>query len=639
MTFDDRNMEMRNIMLKSLFILLVLAATAASCSGAPEFELAGRELFEGPPRDAGFFYWGPVISDAKGMILSGGSAIMVIPVGTPIDEGITIHLDGEPLDIRTVGPLAWIAVKGIGLVVVDLSDLAAPRSRTAYAIQDIRSCDALGRYLIVSSDKSGLFLFDLKFIPFDEAPPLLSHLPDTAPGARLACWRNLVATVSGRDVTIFTLDFRSPELEELSNIEASAEITRAAISTGSILHLLSRGGELFRYDLKDPLLPVQIPSLPEKNISDICIRRTGGKALLKSGKIIPFPVPGARDKAGKAVPMDPQYSLMLGEGMTSSPTFPGSSIRCGRYGFITFGTGTGFNFYETDSKSTKAAGNIPMDGFAVELTVSGEYVYLANGRDGLRIGRVDGEGSVEWTGHVQTGEARDVAIEDDILVLADGKGGARFYRLTIPDSPALISTWESQSYLSAVKVREGRAYFAGGLLGIEVVDFTDPSTPSLLWSEKLSEVRGLEVDDGHLYVADGFEGFRIYSLTGPVPVLVSVMDTPGWVSDLYVSGDILYIADGQRGFMTVDISDRKGPRKLGRIEIGAISRTLHVRGNTAFIASQTLGITAIDISDPRKPLIAARYQTVDDARGVFSDDRFVYLASGSGGLYIFRYLK
>jgi hypothetical protein len=64
-----------------------------------------------------------------------------------------------------------------------------------------------------------------------------------------------------------------------------------------------------------------------------------------------------------------------------------------------------------------------------------------------------------------------------------------------------------------------------------------------------------------------------------------------------------------------------------------------VRGDVAFIATQTQGITAVDISDPRNPAIAARYQTVDDARGAFSDDRFVYLASGSGGLYIFRYKK
>ena len=61
MTFDDRITRMRNIMLKSLFIIIVLAATAASCSGAPEFELVERELFEGPPRDVGFFYWDPVI--------------------------------------------------------------------------------------------------------------------------------------------------------------------------------------------------------------------------------------------------------------------------------------------------------------------------------------------------------------------------------------------------------------------------------------------------------------------------------------------------------------------------------------------------------------------------------------------------
>jgi len=634
MTLYDRIDWMRNIMLKSLFIIIVLAAAAVSCSGAPEFELVERELFEGPPRDARLIQWGPGNSGKMGVILLGGGGVMIIPVN---DEEVMIPLDGIPLDAGIVGTNAWVAVRGIGLVGIDLSDHSAPKSWTAIEMEDIRSLNSIGRFIAVSSDKTGQYLFDAKMLPFGETPRLLTHLENTAPGTILTSTGRSITAVKGREAVLMLIDKDDHQLETCSSITAPAEITRAVESVWGTLHILTRDGEVLRYDVTDPHHPVQIPSLPEKNVSDLYLRRNGGLALLESGHIVPFHLPGSQERMGGPVSQDPQYSLMHGEGMTRSPSFPGSSIRYIKGGFITFGPDAGFNFYEYEKGVAKAAGNIPMKGFAIELTVSGDYIYLANGRDGLRIGRIDQEGSVEWTGHVQTEEARDVAIEDDILVLVDGKGGARFYRLTVPDSPSLISTWESLSYLSAVKVRAGRAYFAGGLRGVEVVDFTDPASPSLVWREKLSEVRGIEVDDDHLYVADGFEGFRIYSLAGSVPKLVSIMDTPGWVSDLFVSGDILYIADGQRGFMTVDISDRNAPAKLGRIEIGAIARTLHVRGKTAFIATQTLGITAIDVSDPRKPLVAARYRTVDDARGVFSDGTFVYLASGSGGLYIFRY--
>ncbi len=633
---------MRRTMLRSLFIILVLAATATSCSSAPEFELLSRDLFEGPARDAVFFEWEGTLPGTRGVILAAGGAVLVIPDGTPPEEGILIPLGGEPMDIEIIGYTAWIAVSGLGLVAIDLYDPASPREWTAYEIKDARSCAAAGRYLVVGGERSGLYLFNAESIPYPESPSLISHLENTAPGASLTSG----AIVSGSEVIM--TDVCNGAINEISRFEAPSKIT--AVEQGlTILHLLSSEGIVYRYDVSDPRLPRQLSPLPEKNISDICVGPKGGLALLESGKIVPFPVPRVNrfsDESGPSgsrysepLPSDPRYSLMRGEGMTRSPSFPGTSIRCSGDRLITFGPVTGFRFYRLDREYTRAEGKVPTRGFAMDIVVDGEYIYLANGRDGLRTGRVAGDGSVEWTGHVQTEEARDIAIEGDILVLADGTGGVRFYRITVPDSPALLSTCESSSHLSAVKARAGRAYLAGGLRGIEVVDFTDPSSPVLVWSERLSEVRGLDVDDGYLYVADGFNGFRIYSLAGDVPELISTMDTPGWVSDLSVSGDILHIADGQRGFMTVDVSDRSAPAKLGRVETGAIARTIHVHGDVVFVATQTLGITAVDVSNPRRPEVAARYMTVDDARGAFADDRFVYLASGSGGLYIFRYKK
>jgi hypothetical protein len=631
MTLHDGITRMRKIVLKCLFILTAVAAAATSCTGAPEFELIGKEMFEGPPRDAGFFQWEPGMDGARGWIIAGGGAVMVIPQGTPLDEGVVIQLDGAPLDIVTVAQNAWIATEDIGLVGIDLSDLTAPVTWTAHVIEDINSCVTAGRYIIACGSKSGLYLFDAKGVPPGGSPRLLFRIDDMVPGTRLISSGPHIytAVLSGGEVILFSRDTDKKALVERSRIEAPGEIVRSGISKWT-LHLLSRNGEVFRYDLENPHEPVRLPSLPEKNVSDIYIRYPGGLALLESGQIVPFSTEWSQD---------PRYSLMRAEGMTRSPGFPGRSIRAGRHGFVTFGPESGFNFYENDGDYIRARGNIPARGFAIDLTVNGEYIYLANGRDGLRIGRIDGEGSIGWTGHVQTDEARDAAIDGNILVLADGSGGVRFYDVTVPDSPALLSTWESSSYLSAVCASSGTAYLAGGLRGIEVVDFTDPANPSLLWNERLSEVRGLDIDKNHLYVADGFDGLRIYSLSGDVPGLISTMDTPGWVSDLFVSGDILYIADGQRGFMAADISDRSAPVRMGRIELGAIARTIHVRGDVAFIATQTLGITAVDVSDPRRPAIAARYQTVDDARGAFADERFVYLASGYGGLYIFRYKK
>jgi hypothetical protein len=615
---------------------LVLAAAAGSCASQPEFEPAGRALFNGPARDASVIRWGPEESGSTGVILSGGGAVMIIPADSP--ERL-VQLEGIPLGTGNVGTNVWVAVEGVGLTGIDISDIDGPKSWTAVEIGDIRSLAVMGRFVAVSGDESGLRLFDAGATRYGEAPRLIQRLEDTAAGTRLSPAGMLLTAAAGSKVLLFEFTPDAMKLEKAAVIEVPAAIKKVGASVWRTLHILTADGEVLRYDVTDLREPKELSPLPEMNVSDFCLRREGGLAFLDSGKIVPFSLPHSVDGSGNPLSQGPRYSLMLGEGMTRSPSFPGSSVRCLEEGFLTFGADAGFSFFEYDGGYVRAIRHIPSNGISIDVTVDGEHIYVANGKDGLRIGRVGEDGSVEWTGRVRTTEARGAAIEGDILALADGKGGAGFYDISDPDSPVLLSRFESPSYLSAVRVRSGRAYFAGGFGGVEVVDFTEPGSPRLVWREKLSEVRGLDVDDRYLYVANGFEGFRIYSTGGDTPRFISEMDTPGWASGLQVSGDLLYVADGQRGFLVADVRERSAPAQLGRIETGAIARSLCAKGDVVFIADQALGVTAVDVSDPRRPAIAARYDTVDDARGVAADGRFVYLASSSGGLYILRYRK
>ncbi|HEM46702.1 MAG TPA: hypothetical protein ENO23_06615, partial [Alphaproteobacteria bacterium] len=152
-----------------------------------------------------------------------------------------------------------------------------------------------------------------------------------------------------------------------------------------------------------------------------------------------------------------------------------------------------------------------------------------------------------------------------------------------------------------------------------------------------SEVRGVHVENGLWYVADGKAGMRIYRPGPKEPEHLSRIDTPGWVDDVFVVGDTAYLADGGLGIKTVDVSDPAAPRLLGSVDLGGLVRNIHVRGTTLFAACHTGGIVAVDVSDPAHPVEVARRRTVDDARGVWADDRFVYLSSASGGVYVFSY--
>jgi hypothetical protein len=265
-------------------------------------------------------------------------------------------------------------------------------------------------------------------------------------------------------------------------------------------------------------------------------------------------------------------------------------------------------------------------------------LYLANGLDGVRIARVGDNGTLDWIGHVQTAQARDVALAGANLVIADGPGGLKVADVSDPANPKIVGRHESPYFMSAVAVRDGHAYCAGGLGGVEVVDVSQPRQPSLVWRQDCSEVRGIDVDDRFLYFSDGNVGFHIYALAKDGPVPISTLDTPGWNCDCLVAKNTAYLADGGAGIVIVDVGNRKKPRTLGSLSINALTSVVYVFNNTLFAAAHTKGIAAVDVSSPKNPTVAAWYKTADDERGVFADGNFVYAASGSGGVYVLRYL-
>jgi hypothetical protein len=290
-----------------------------------------------------------------------------------------------------------------------------------------------------------------------------------------------------------------------------------------------------------------------------------------------------------------------------------------------------------DRGEPKYIGGFPTRGFAIGVIASGGLVYVANGFDGVRIGRVARDGAVEWIGHVQTLEARDVALAGATLFIADGLGGLKTADVKDPARARIVGRHASPYFMSALVVRGTRAYCAGGLGGVEIVDVADPRRPRFVWRGEFSEVRGVDADARWLYFADGYDGCRIYELGAAAPRAVSVLDTPGWNCDCFVTGDVAYLADGGAGVAVADLSDRAKPRTLGSLSLGTIVRAVHPLGKTLFAAAHTRGVAAIDVSNPAKPSVAAWYDTADDARGVFADGDFVYAASGSGGVYVFKY--
>jgi len=624
-------------MLRRIGIAACIASTCAVMPPRPaaagELVLLSRSLVQGPARAAVF--------GAGGLILGTGGGVAVFSGADRLEEPAFLPLDGEPHDLVLRGDILYAASFAGGLVTIDLSDPGRPVETNRREIAQAARCASAGGALFVCGANRALHVFSLENPrePHLRGSRELPHQVVSIPAED-----DLLAIVYGRRVEILRAD-ASGSLEPAASIELPADARDAVVRRG-VLVVLTAAGEAFAWDIARPESPRPLGALKRRKISGVASGEGGCVLLGASRTIIPFDVErdgagAARIRVGKAASLPPRVSPAPGTagtgGSGASRAIERVIVSSGRIAAIA--PLDGVDLYARDRAGLHSLDFFPTRGFAIDVATAGGLVYLANGNDGVRIGRLGDAGTVEWLSHLQTKDARGVAISGERLFVADGAGGLKTADVGDPARPRILGVHASPYYLSALVVRGGRAYCAGGLGGAEIVDVSDPRRPRLVWRRAFSEVRGIDADERYLYVADGYEGLRLFALDGPEPRLVSTLDTPGWTCGVAVDGDRAYLADGGRGVVVADLSSPERPRVAGASPTGSVARQVRFDGGYLFVAAFTRGALAFDVSDPALPREAARYQTAGDARGVSIAEDRVLVASGGGGLYVLSHSR
>ncbi|HVO76855.1 MAG TPA: hypothetical protein VMT60_02620 [Candidatus Bathyarchaeia archaeon] len=622
-------------MLRRLFPLTLAFALAVpgGLRAAPEFRLCSRTLLQGPARTVTF---------SGGTTLVGtGGCVAIFSEGTSLKNPVCIQSEGEPGQIVVRGSLAYVAAFSGGLEVIDLAAAGGPKKTYRYGTIQAMTCAGAGSFLYVADAESRLFVFDLAN---PREPRFTEMIPQPSAVYSLSAERDLVAITYQRKTFMYRAD-AGGKLRKLSETAYDSD-AKKGILRGGFLHVLTASGTLLSWDVRAADKPFSLKPLQTKGVTDVAVGDGGGVLLTNLEYVIPFEIAGGSRSGGARLKTLKGFSILsvnnYGQSVaTGSPSAPeitrATGVFAGRNRIAVLYPFDGIRLYAIEKGAGRLLDAFPTPGYAINLLAAGGLLYVANSYDGVRIGRVARDGSLDWIGHLQTGEARDIALAGKNLIIADGSKGLKTADVSDPAHPRIIARYSTPYYMSALTLAGGRAYCAGGLEGVEIVDIANPAQPSLVWREKFSEVRGIAVDDRYLYFADGDRGFRTFALGKDRPTPVSLLDTPGWNDDCFIDKNTAYLADGGRGIIVVDIADRTKPRILGSLELNTLARVVWLRGKTLFVAGHTKGVAAVDVSNPRKPTVAAWYDTVDDARGVFADGDFVYVASGSGGVYVFKY--
>ncbi len=114
------------------------------------------------------------------------------------------------------------------------------------------------------------------------------------------------------------------------------------------------------------------------------------------------------------------------------------------------------------------------DGYAMDVIVNGNYIYVADGYRGIKIYEKINPDSLVLLSSMDTqGEARDIELVSTLdrrfLVVADLDGGLRVIDITDPASPVEVEQVDIPGNAYAVDYSNGYAYVCAGTRGLRII--------------------------------------------------------------------------------------------------------------------------------------------------------------------------
>jgi hypothetical protein len=227
------------------------------------------------------------------------------------------------------------------------------------------------------------------------------------------------------------------------------------------------------------------------------------------------------------------------------------------------------------------------------------------------------------------GYSYGVAISGDYAYVADYDYGLQVVDITNPASPTLAGSCDTPGYAQGVAISGDHAYIADCDYGLQVIDITNPASPTLAGSyDTPSYAFGVAIAGDYAYVADGpGMGLQVVDITNPAsPTLAGSCATPGGANGIAISGDYAYVAVSYQGLQVIDITNPASPTLAGICATPGYAYGVAISGDYAYVAAYDRGLQVVDITNPASPTLAGGYDTPGAACSVVISGDYAYVA-------------
>jgi len=304
-----------------------------------------------------------------------------------------------------------------------------------------------------------------------------------------------------------------------------------------------------------------------------------------------------------------------------------------------------------------------------DIQVSGDFAYLANYGDGIRIIDISDPiapsvvHSIQQPGSATYLALRDnelyvsrnggnfsiydvsnpldpililenntiylsrIDLQDDLMFLTHSYYGLSIFDISDSTDPAFLGSYDppGTTYYSAVSADV--AYLVESYAGISIIDISDPSAPS-----HVNEIPGtrrpewIATDGSHLYVGHEYDAIRVYDLEDPLyPSLISTFIHYKDITGFICSEGYLYVSNGYSGISIIDISDPHTPFNISVLDTSGRAGPMIISGDHLFLSDYDKGIVIVNVTDKENPYIQENYDSTgyQDRLALYGDHLYI----------------
>jgi len=526
---------------------------------------------------------------------------------------------------------AYIMVEGPQLILVDIAD---PANLTIVGSTDIPQ---ISTWIAAEVYQDTLYIFDDNaFLIIDvsdpTAPQYIATYTTNTPATDVATLHNGYMYIGTASRTLEIIDLSDPLAPAFVSIESDHEGLLAVIDG------IGYTTQAQAVDLSDPLNPTPLATAPQSTRYLRYHRDQNIFYALKTDRGATIDI---------SDPLNPTL-LLNGAGISSlgPQTFAshGSLIFSIRNASSDVGVTDISNPFQSDFINSISIG-LQYPQSPNQIHAIGDLTYVLTDST-LQAFKIYSEPLI---GSRRTiGAANDIAIKDNLAILANNGGSLQFFDISLISDPALLSTFNLPDDAFAIDLAGTVAYVATERNGLNLVDFSDPSNPSLILNiDTGRRTRDVVIVDSLAYVTDRIFGFFIYDVSNPSsPQLLSTINTFGWAGDITIDApnNIAYVSHERFDLLIIDIADPASPTIIGSItpintKTNGISTTT-INNGLLYTAESLDGYRIFDISSPTNPVELARFDAVAETdkflafgftHQITIDQDQLYLANGTGG--------